>query len=100
MKDPRKVILEPILTEKALRLKDEFNQYVFKVCKDVNKIEIKRALEKRFDVQVKSLRVLNMRGKARQRYTKTGRVSGYTSGYKKAIVTLHEDSKLDFLENV
>lgn len=100
MKDPRKVILEPILTEKALRLKDEFNQYVFKVGKDVNKIEIKHALEKRFDVQVKSLRVLNMRGKARQRYTKTGRVSGYTSGYKKAIVTLHEDSKLDFLENV
>ena len=100
MKDPRKVILEPILTEKALRLKDEFNQYVFKVDKNSNKIEIKQALEKRFDVQVKSLRVINVNGKARQRFTRTGRVSGYTSSFKKAVVTLDKDSKLDFLENL
>lgn len=100
MKDPREVILEPILTEKALRLKDGLNQYVFRVGKNVNKIEIKNSLEKRFDVKVKSVRVQNVIGKFRQRYTRTGRVSGYTSGFKKAIVTLHQDSKLDFLENL
>lgn len=100
MKDHREVILEPILTEKALRLKDEGNQYVFKVKKDANKIEIKRALEKRFEVEVKSVRVMNVSGKARQRFTRTGRTSGYTSGFKKAVVTLAEGNKLDFLENL
>lgn len=100
MKDPREIILEPILTEKALRLKDELNQYIFKVKNNANKIEIKQALEKRFEVNVKNVRVMNASGKARQRFTKTGRVSGYTSGYKKAVITLEEGSKLDFLENL
>lgn len=100
MRDPREIILEPILTEKALRLKDELNQYIFKVKENANKIEIKQALEKRFEVSVKSVRVMNVSGKIRQRFTRTGRVSGYTSGFKKAIVTLEEGSKLDFLENL
>lgn len=100
MKDPRDVILEPVLTEKALRLKDEHNQYVFKVSKDANKIEIKRALESRFQVKVKSVRVMNVKGKPRQRFTRTGRVSGFTSSWKKAIVTLEEGSTFDFLENL
>jgi large subunit ribosomal protein L23 len=100
MKDHREIILEPILTEKALRLKDEKNQYVFKVKKNANKIEIKQALEKRFEVNVQTVRVMNVSGKMRQRFTKTGKVSGYTSDYKKAVVTLEEGSKLDFLENL
>jgi large subunit ribosomal protein L23 len=100
MKDHREVILEPILTEKALRLKDEKNQYVFKVKNNVNKIEIKQALEKRFEINVQTVRVMNVSGKMRQRFTKTGKVSGYTSSYKKAVVTLAEGSKLDFLENL
>lgn len=100
MKDPREIILEPILTEKALRLKDELNQYIFKVKNNTNKIEIKQALEKRFEVSVKDVRIMNVSGKIRQRFTKTGRVSGYTSGYKKAVITLAEGSKLDFLENL
>lgn len=100
MKDPREIILEPILTEKALRLKDELNQYIFKVKNNANKIEIKQALEKRFEVNVKDVRVINVSGKARQRFTKTGRVSGYTSSFKKAVITLKEGSKLDFLENL
>jgi large subunit ribosomal protein L23 len=100
MRDPRGIILEPILTEKALRLKDELNQYIFKVKENANKIEIKQALEKRFEVTVKSVRVMNVSGKLRQRFTRTGRVSGYNSGFKKAVVTLEEGSKLDFLENL
>jgi len=100
MKDPRDIIIEPILTEKAIRLKDEANQYVFKVAMDANKIEIKRALEVRFDVRVKSVRTMIVKGKPRQRFTRSGRIRGYTSRWKKAIVTLEEDSKFDFLENV
>lgn len=100
MKDVRQIIIEPVLTEKALRLKDESNQYVFKVDRNANKIEIKQALEKRFDVKVKSVRVINVKGKPRQRFTRAGRVTGYTPSWKKAVVTLEEGSKLDFLENL
>ncbi len=100
MKDPRKIIAQPVLTEKALRLKDTQNQYVFQVAAGANKIEIKQAIEKRFSVKVKSLRVLNVKPKPRQRFTRGGRVTGFTPHRKKAIVTLQEGDKLDFLENL
>lgn len=100
MKDSREIILEPMITEKALYLRDDFNQYVFKVARNANRIEIKNAIAKRFGVTVKSVRVVNVKGKPRQRFTRRGRVSGYTSSYKKAYVTLAEGEKLDFLENV
>jgi len=100
MKDVREIILEPMITEKALRLKDEANQYVFKVDAGANKIEIKKAIASRFSVQVDSVRVVNIKGKPRQRFTKRGKVSGFTSSYKKAYVTLAEGNSLDFLENV
>ncbi len=100
MKDPRDVILEPVLTEKALRLREEANQYVFKVAKNANKIEIKYALEKRFNVKVKSVRVMNVKGKPRQRFTRAGLVVGKTASWKKAIVTLEEGSQFDFFENI
>lgn len=99
MKDAREVILEPILTEKALRLQETDNQYIFKVQKSANKIQIKQAIAERFSVAVKDVRIMNVKGKPRQRFTRTGRVSGFTSSYKKAVVTLAEESKLDFLEN-
>lgn len=86
------------MTEKALRLQEESNQYIFIVDKNANKIEIKEAISKRFSVTIKSLRVINVKGKPRQRFTRRGRVSGYTSGFKKAIVTLEEGQTLDFVE--
>ena len=100
MKDPRDVIIQPVLTEKALRLKDSLNQYIFNVAPDANKIEIKRAIEKRFSVKVKSVRTENVKPKPRQRFTRGGRVKGYTSHWKKATVTLSPGNKLDFLENL
>lgn len=100
MRDAREVIIQPILTEKALRLKDMQNQYIFKVIPDANKIEIKYAIEKRFSVKVQSIRTENVKPKPRQRFTRGGRVQGFTSRWKKAIVTLHEGDKLDFLENL
>lgn len=100
MRDPREIIIEPMLTEKALRLRDEANQYVFKVKADANKIEIKKAIAKRFSVHVENVQVVNVKGKPRQRFTKRGRVTGFTAAYKKAIVTLAEGETLDFLENI
>lgn len=100
MKDPRDIIIQPILTEKALRLKDLRNQYIFNVATDANKIEIRYAIEKRFSVKVQSIRTENVKPKPRQRFTQGGRVQGYTSRWKKAIVTLKEGDKLDFLENL
>ncbi len=98
MKDPREIVLEPILTEKALRLQEAANQYIFKVDARANKIEIRDAISRRFSVKVKSVRVINVKGKPRQRYTRKGRVSGYTSSFKKAVVTLEEGQTLDFVE--
>lgn len=100
MKDPRDIIIQPVLTEKALRLKDSRNQYIFNVATDANKIEIRSAIEKRFSVKVQSIRTENVKPKPRQRFTQGGRVQGYTSRWKKAIVTLKEGDKLDFLENL
>ena len=100
MKDPREIIVQPVLTEKALRLKDNRNQYIFKVAIHANKIEIKNAIEKRFSVTVESLRTAVVKPKPRQRFTRSGRVSGYTSQWKKAIVSLKEGDKMDFLDNI
>ncbi|OPX35773.1 50S ribosomal protein L23 [candidate division KSB1 bacterium 4484_188] len=100
MKDPREVVIQPVLTEKALRLKESQNQYMFKVAPNANKIEIKRAVEKRFSVKVTDVRTLNVKPKPRQRFTRGGRVTGFTSRWKKAVVTLAEGEKLDFLENL
>lgn len=100
MRDPREIVIEPILTEKAQRIQDESNQYVFRVAPNANKIEIKKAVESRFSVKVKSLRVMNVKGKPRQRFTRGGKVSGFTAAYKKAVVTLDGDARLDFVDNV
>jgi len=93
MFDPRKIIIRPILTEKALRLR-EYNQYVFEVKKDANKIDIKRAVEELFKVKVEKVRTINVRGKPKR----MGLFEGRTSSWKKAIVTLKEGERIEGLE--
>ena len=84
----RSVILRPLLTEKSYAtIKDK--KYTFVVAKDANKTEIKLEIEKRFDVQVEKVNTLNCHGKLKR----MGRTQGYTSDYKKAVVTLKKDSK-------
>lgn len=100
MKDPRQVIVQPVMTEKALQLKDGLNQYIFRVEAQSNKIEIKEAIEKRFSVNVTSIRTMNIKPKPRQRFTRGGKVQGFTARWKKAVVTLKAGEKLDFLENI
>ncbi len=88
MRDPRDIIIKPLVTEKTTGLMEE-NKYCFKVDKRANKIEIKNAVEEIFDVQVQAVNTMNMKGKPKR----FGIYRGYTSSWKKAIVTLKEGSK-------
>lgn len=85
------IIKAPIITEKSQSLANN-NTYVFKVDKSANKTQIKQVIEKKFNVKVKSVNTLNVKGKKKR----VGRYTGRTSPYKKAIVTLMEGSKLEF----
>jgi large subunit ribosomal protein L23 len=90
--DPRHydVIVSPVITEKATAL-SEHNKVVFRVAPDATKPQIKAAVEKLFDVKVKSVNTLNTKGK-----TKTFRgIKGRRSDVKKAIVTLEEGQTID-----
>lgn len=93
MFDPRKIIIRPVLSEKALRLR-EYNQYVFQVAKNANKIDIKRAVEELFKVKVEKVRTMNVRGRPRR----MGLFEGRTASWKKAIVTLKEGERIEGLE--
>ena len=86
------IILRPWITEKATSL-TEYNQYVFEVAVEANKIQIRQAVEELFDVRVQSVTTMNVKGKLRRRRTRRGITQGYTKTRKKAIVTLTPDSK-------
>jgi large subunit ribosomal protein L23 len=88
------VIKEPIITEKSMALKEKENKYTFACDVKANKIEIKNAVEKFFNVKVVSVATLNVKPKAKT----VGRYAGYTQAYKKAIVKLAEGNKIDAFE--
>ncbi len=96
----QEIILEPIMTEKSYAGFPN-KVYTFKVNRDANKIEIKKAVEELFEVQVARVNTVNCTGKEKSRNTKQGRVTGRTSDYKKAIVFLKPDSKaIAFFESL
>ncbi|CAG7647435.1 50S ribosomal protein L23 [Paenibacillus solanacearum] len=96
MKNPRDLIKRPIITERSSEMMSD-KKYVFEVDIRSNKTEIKQAIEQIFKVKVTNVNTLRMPAKPK-RY---GRYSGYTSEWKKAIVTLSADSKeLEFFESV
>ncbi|GAB6077748.1 50S ribosomal protein L23 [Hydrogenobaculum acidophilum] len=97
MRAPEEVIIRPIITEKTNRLMEDLNKYVFEVHKDANKHEIKHAVEKLFGVKVKAVNTLYARPRVKRTITKKGRVFGTTRGYKKAIITLDKNSKIDLM---
>lgn len=96
----RTILIKPIVTEKMTRLTEEGRHYAFRVAKDANKIEIRKAIEARYpDVEVKEVRTMIVRGKRRRQFTRRGLVEGKKASYKKAIVTL-ASGEIDFFENV
>ena len=85
------IIIKPLITEKSTRLQQSRNAYAFQVLPGANKVEIKKAIEKLYSVKVTSVRTMTRKGKPRR--TKTRIV--HTSPFKRAIVTLDENSKIE-----
>ena len=88
-----KVILGPVVTEKATRVAEKHNQVVLKVLSDANKSEIKQAVEMLFEAKVESVTTSNVKGKTKR----TGQTMGKRSDWKKAYVTLAEGSDINFV---
>ncbi len=90
------IIVRPIITEKSM-MGTAMKKYTFEVNKSANKIEIAKAVEELFGVKVKKVNTLNVRGHLRRQ----GRNEGYTPSWKKAVVTLTEESKnIEFFEGM
>ena len=89
------IILYPVVSEKSVMGK-EFNKYSFKVIRDANKIEIKKAVEELFKVKVERVNTMKCHPKVKR----MGAHAGYTSEWKKAIVTLKEGEKIAFFEGM
>ena len=94
MRDPREIIVRPVVTERSTELADDRGAYTFIVNKTANKIEIKNAVESLFDVKVRDVRTANYRGKWRR----VGSAYGKKPAYKKAVVTLVEGERIDVYE--
>jgi len=94
------IIIKPIVTEKMTKLGEKLNRYGFRVQKSANKIEIKQAIEAMYNVTVTEVNTLVVAPKIKSRFTKSGAITGKTSAYKKAIVTVKEGEQIDFYSNI
>ena len=95
------ILIKPILTEKMAILQERENKYAFLINPGNNKIEVKRAVEKKFNVKVKKVGIINRLGKEKTMNVRSGgrtiRTTGNRSSVKKAIVTLSKGFKIDFI---
>ena len=94
------VIIKPIITEKITKLGEVFNRFGFVVQKTANKIQIKKAVEAAYGVNVETVNTMNYRADRSVKYTKSGLISGKTNAYKKAIVQVKEGETIDFYNNI
>ena len=93
------ILKKPLVTEKVSAL-NEKGKYGFIVDPDANKVEIKKAVEKQYGVNVERVNTMLVMGKKKTRYTKAGVLAGRKPSYKKAIVTLAAGEVIDFYSNV
>ena len=94
MRDPRQILLRPLMTEKSMLLKESQNVVTFHVVPDANKVEIRHAVEAVFSVKVREVRTANMEGKLKRMWRHEGR----RPSFKKAIVKLAPGHKIDLVE--
>ena len=94
------IIIRPMITEKAEQLSERLNQYCFIVHKGANKVEIKKAVEELYQVDVESVNTMVMPGKAKRRNTRAGVINGQLSSFKKAVVKLGEGEEIDFFGDI
>ena len=93
MKDPYSIVKSPVISEKSTRLSEEENKYVFKVDRQANKIDIRRAVEQIYKVHVACVNTMIVRGKIKRYRWKRGKMPDW----KKAVVTLKEDESITFV---
>lgn len=96
MKEAMQIIVRPLVTEKSTVLREESNQYAFRVIPAATKRQIAAAVEELFDVHVIDVRTMRMLGKKKR----LGRNLGRKPSWKKAIVTLASGDTVDFFEGV
>ncbi|MDQ3387951.1 MAG: 50S ribosomal protein L23 [Gemmatimonadota bacterium] len=96
MRNIHEIIIRPLLTEKSTEQLDQKNAYTFVVGVDANKIEIADAIQRQFDVTVKSVRTMRYAGKERR----VGRFVGRRASWKKAVVTLKAGDTIEIFEGV
>ena len=96
MRDARSILKRPLLTEKATIAREMANEYVFEVARDANRIQIKDAVERRFDVKVTGVRTVSVKGKIKR----MGAHQGKRADWKKAYITLREGSTIDLFEQM
>jgi large subunit ribosomal protein L23 len=93
-RDARNVLVKPLMTEKSMQRKEELNAVTFQVPIDANKVEIRQAVEKVFNVKVATVRTASHEGK----WKRMGRFEGRRPNWKKAIVTLAPGHKIELVE--
>jgi len=93
-REPRAVIIKPIMTEKSMRQKEEGNVVTFQVQPDANKVEIRTAIERVFNVKVSDVRTSSYEGKLKR----MGRHQGRRPNWKKAVVQLAPGHKIELVE--
>ena len=93
--DAHDVLRRPVITEKSTML-GEAGQYAFEVARTANKIEVRRAVEQVFKVDVRAVNMIHVRGKMRR----MGKTRGLTASWKKAVVTLKTGQKIEFFQGV
>ncbi|HHL72503.1 MAG TPA: 50S ribosomal protein L23 [Bacteroidetes bacterium] len=98
MKHPEEILRRPLLTEKVLMDQELHGRYAFEVDRRANKIEIRKAVEKKFNVKVKTVRTVVVKGKRKRMNVRRGMTFGRRATIKKAIVTLAEDHSIDLFD--
>lgn len=93
-RDPREILIRPIMTEKSMQQKEERNTVTFQVRPDANKVEIREAVETVFNVKVAAVRTANYEGKLKR----MGRHQGRRPDWKKAVVELQPGHKIELVE--
>lgn len=96
MSSPREIIKSPLVSEKSTNLRAEQNKYVFEVDRKANKVQIKRAVEELFKVQVEEVTTMMMHGRPK----KLGRFEGRRANWKKALVKLKKGETIELFETV
>jgi large subunit ribosomal protein L23 len=94
------ILIRPLITEKMTNITADSGKYGFLVNPKSNKIEIAKAIEKKFNVHVVDVKTINHHGKTKTQFRKSGRFTGKTPKFKKAIITLKKGETIEIIEQV